>query len=135
MRNKILFVTLGIVLLVCLRAFAINDVDFSASEVRKTISSAITGIEYDNRLGIFRMTSGYCIAKCNGEARGSTGAFTGDKTVAHGLSADPNVIVQSPDVNVTIKMVAHDVNNVTFRALDHNDINTSTSNASWIAWK
>jgi hypothetical protein len=70
-----------------------------------------------------------------GEAKGSTGAFTGDITISHGLSADPNVIVQTPDIGIKIKMVFHDATNITFRALDHNDVNAATTNASWSAWK
>lgn len=69
--------------------------------------------------------------------RGKLGAFTGDKTVAHGLGADPNetVIAQTRDLAVKIKAVFSDATNITFRALDCNDANTSVTNGCWVAWR
>ncbi len=69
--------------------------------------------------------------------RGKLGTFTGDKTVAHGLGADPNenVIVQTRDLAAKLKVVFSDSVNITFRALDCNDANTSVTNGCWIAWR
>ncbi|MGD0077038.1 MAG: hypothetical protein ABSB91_00270 [Sedimentisphaerales bacterium] len=181
MKKILILVAMVLMLFVCRAQAAYDKTGFQTSEARKAISEDITGLEYDSRLGIFRLTSGYFIPTdantkqsqltnitdvnvrdinarnidaCDvnikgtligvtaanlrtllGEVRGATGALTGDKVITHGLGADPNVIAQTPDPNVKIKVIAHDATTFTLRPLDVNDINIAATNASWIAWK